>query len=119
MAFPSNLKYLMDYFEVSNYKLAKYIKSSQTSVKNWVTGERLPHPKTQKLIADLFGVTVEDLNADELPHIKGEHKLPLQTKERPSPEGDERPECWDLLTREEREKAREYIEMLIAARGKR
>lgn len=31
----------------------------------------------------------------------------------------ERPECWDLLTREEREKAREYIEMLIAARGKR
>ena len=37
----------------------------------------------------------------------------------PSPEGDERPECWDLLTREEREKAREYIEMLIAARGKR
>ena len=40
-------------------------------------------------------------------------------EERPSPEGDERPECWDLLTREEREKAREYIEMLIAARGKR
>lgn len=37
----------------------------------------------------------------------------------PAPEGDERPECWDLLTREEREKAREYIEMLIAARGKR
>lgn len=31
----------------------------------------------------------------------------------------ERPESWDLLTREEREKAREYIEMLIAARGKR
>ena len=40
-------------------------------------------------------------------------------EERPSPKGDERPECWDLLTREEREKAREYIEMLIAARGKR
>lgn len=40
-------------------------------------------------------------------------------EESPPPEGDERPECWDLLTREEREKAREYIEMLIAARGKR
>lgn len=40
-------------------------------------------------------------------------------EERPPPERDERPECWDLLTREEREKAREYIEMLIAARGKR
>lgn len=119
MAFSSNLKYLMDYFDVSNYKLAQYIKSSQTSVKNWVTGERLPHPKTQKLIAELFGVTVEELNADEFPHIKGEHKLPLQKKARPSPEGDERPEYWDLLTREEREKAREYIEMLIAARGKR
>nr|DAO54887.1 MAG TPA: helix-turn-helix domain protein [Caudoviricetes sp.] len=88
MAFSSNLKYLMDYFDVSNYKLAQYIKSSQTSVKNWVTGERLPHPKTQKLIAELFGVTVEELNADEFPHIKGEHKLPLQKKARPSPEGD-------------------------------
>ena len=85
MAFSSNLKYLMDYFDVSNYKLAQYIKSSQTSVKNWVTGERLPHPKTQKLIAELFGVTVEELNADEFPHIKGEHKLPLQKKARPSP----------------------------------
>lgn len=31
----------------------------------------------------------------------------------------ERPDNWDLLTREEREKAREYIEMLIAARDKR
>ena len=88
MAFSSNLKYLMDYFDVSNYKLAQYIKSSQTSVKNWVTGERLPHPKTQKLIAELFGVTVEELNADEFPHIKGEHKLPLQKEARPSPEGD-------------------------------
>ena len=88
MAFSSNLKYLMDYFDVSSYKLAQYIKSSQTSVKNWVTGERLPHPKTQKLIAELFGVTVEELNADEFPHIKGEHKLPLQKKARPSPEGD-------------------------------
>ena len=87
MAFSSNLKYLMDYFDVSNYKLAQYIKSSQTSVKNWVSGERLPHPKTQKLIAELFGVTVEELNADEFPHIKGEHKLPLQKKARPSPEG--------------------------------
>ena len=119
MAFSSNLKYLMEYFDVSNYKLAQYIKSSQTSVKNWLTGERLPHPKTQKLIADLFGVTVDELNTDEFPHIKGEHNLPLQKKRNPSPEGDERPECWDLLTREEREKAREYIEMLIAARGKR
>jgi transcriptional regulator with XRE-family HTH domain len=48
-----------------------------------------------------------------------EYILTGKEEKSPAPEGDERPECWDLLTREEREKAREYIEMLIAARGKR
>ena len=43
----------------------------------------------------------------------------LSEKKSPASDEAERPECWDLLTREEREKAREYIEMLIAARGKR
>ena len=48
-------------------------------------------------------------------------KAALLGSQEKSPASDEaeRPECWDLLTREEREKAREYIEMLIAARGKR
>jgi transcriptional regulator with XRE-family HTH domain len=69
----------------------------------WKNGHAPTDAILQKL-ADYFKITKEEL---------------LGKKERPSPEGDERPECWDLLTREEREKAREYIEMLIAARGKR
>ena len=69
----------------------------------WKNGHAPTDAILQKL-ADYFKITKEEL---------------LGQKERPSPEGDERPECWDLLTREEREKAREYIEMLIAARGKR
>lgn len=81
MSFSSNLDYLMKYFKVSNYRLAKCLHSSQTSVKNWISGERVPHPKTQKAIADLFGVTVEALNADGYPHIKGEHILPISEKE--------------------------------------
>ena len=87
MSFSSNLKYLMDYFKVSNYKLAKYLNSSQTSVKNWVSGERMPHPKTQQVIAELFGVTVEEMLADNHPHIKGEHILPPTKAKSPSPEG--------------------------------
>lgn len=118
MSFSSNLEYLMKYYGVSNYRLSKYISTSQTSVKNWLSGERLPHAKTQKQIAELFGVTVEEMHADANPHIKGENVLP-KSKESPASDEAERPECWDLLTREEREKAREYIEMLIAARGKR
>lgn len=80
MPFSSNLEYLMGYFDVTNYRLAKYLGVSQTSVKNWVSGERLPHYQTQKMIADLFGVTVEDLVGDKLPHITGQNMLPFQKK---------------------------------------
>ncbi len=76
---------------------------SKPAVTRWKKGQQPTDASLQKL-ADYFKITKGEL---------------LGKEERPPPEGDERPECWDLLTREEREKAREYIEMLIAARGKR
>lgn len=70
----------------------------------WKNGHA-PTDATLQKLADYFGVS----------------KAALMGVQEKSPASDEaeRPECWDLLTREEREKAREYIEMLIAARGKR
>lgn len=70
----------------------------------WKNGHA-PTDATLQKLADYFGVSKETL-------------LGRQEKSPASDEA-ERPESWDLLTREEREKAREYIEMLIAARGKR
>ena len=76
---------------------------SKPAVTRWKKGQQPTDASLQKL-SNYFGISKAAL---------------LGSEKSPSPEGDERPECWDLLTREEREKARESIEMLIAARGKR
>lgn len=77
---------------------------SKPAVTRWKKGQQPTDASLQKL-SDYFGVS----------------KAALLGSQEKSPASDEaeRPESWDLLTREEREKAREYIEMLIAARGKR
>lgn len=70
MPIAQNLKYLLARFGVSNYRLAKLIGCSQTSVANWLSGETEPYKKTQEVIADLFGITVEELQGDSLPPIR-------------------------------------------------
>ena len=76
---------------------------SKPAVTRWKKGQQPTDASLQKL-SDYFGISKAAL---------------LGSKKSPASDKAERPECWDLLTREEREKAREYIEMLIAARGKR
>lgn len=67
MQFATNLKYLRDKRKLSNYRLAMDLGCSQSTVKNWISGDNTPHPKMQKTIADYFGITVDALNGDELP----------------------------------------------------
>lgn len=76
---------------------------SKPAVTRWKKGQQPTDASLQKL-SDYFGISKAAL---------------LEAEKSPASDEAERPECWDLLTREEREKAREYIEMLIAARGKR
>lgn len=78
---------------------------SAKTVSTWRTGRNKSYVKYLPQIAATLGTTTEYI-------LTGAEKSPASDEA-------ERPECWDLLTREEREKAREYIEMLIAARGKR
>lgn len=78
---------------------------SAKTVSTWRTGRNKSFVKYLPQIAAALGTTTEYI-------LTGAEKSPASDET-------ERPECWDLLTREEREKAREYIEMLIAARGKR
>ena len=49
----------------TNYRLAKAIDVSQTSIKNWKNGECRPHPKHAKRNADHYGETVEELMKEE------------------------------------------------------
>lgn len=76
-------------------------------VSEWRRGksESFTKEKNIKKICEVLGTTSEFI---------------LYGKESsPSTEVDELPKSWGLLTPEERRKAQEYVEMLIASRGKR
>ena len=48
----------------SNYRLAKEIGVHQSSIQNWKDGIK-PHPKHIKLLAEHYGVTVDELLSDQ------------------------------------------------------
>lgn len=72
MSFAANLEYIKDTLKLSNYKLAKAFGCSQSSIKNWIEGKNIPHPSTRQKIADHFGITMAELDGDELPVLPPE-----------------------------------------------
>lgn len=86
MAFTENLNYCMTQRDYSAYRLSKIIGSTNQAVLNWQTGKAIPHAKTRQKIADHFGITLAELDGDELPALpeKG-------TEKAPAPKEDERP----------------------------
>ena len=67
MAFMQNLNYCMQQKGYSAYRLAKIIGASNQGVLLWQAGKNTPHPKTRQKIADHFGITLAELDGDELP----------------------------------------------------
>lgn len=57
----------MDSKGYSSYRFAKIIGVNIQSVLNWKSGECIPYPKTRQKIADHFGITLAELDGDELP----------------------------------------------------
>lgn len=53
---------------ISNYKLAKRLGISQTTVANWLSGETEPRPKMRADVLKLFGVREQDLESGSI-HI--------------------------------------------------
>lgn len=84
MAFTQNFNYCMEQRGYSAYKFAQIIGASNQGVLNWQSGDSKPYPKTQKKIADHFGITVEALNGEELPTLpqKDAKKAPTEISER-------------------------------------
>ena len=78
MAFMQNLNYCMQKKGYSAYRLAKIIGASNQGVLLWQTGKNTPHPKTRQKIADHFGITLAELDGDELPVLpeQGAKKAP-------------------------------------------
>lgn len=67
MSFAQNLKYIKEKENLTNYRIAKLFGCSQSSLINWLDNGVVPHPKTRQKIADHFGITLAELDGDELP----------------------------------------------------
>ena len=61
LSFPENLARLQAECGETNYRLAKEIDVSQTSIKNWKESVCRPHPRQVKKLAKHYGVTVDAL----------------------------------------------------------
>ena len=72
MAFVHNLNYCMQSKGYSAYRLAKIIGSSNQAVLLWQAGKTIPHTRTRQKIADHFGITLAELDGDELPTLQQE-----------------------------------------------
>lgn len=83
MSFAQNLKYIKEKKNLTNYRLAKLFGCSQSSLINWLDNGVVPHPKTRQKIADHFGITLAELDGDELPVLP-----PQGVKEAPATEGE-------------------------------
>ena len=83
MGFTLNFNFCMDSKGYSSYRFAKISGVNIQSVSNWKSGAVIPHPKTRQKIADHFGITLAELDGDELPVLpeKG-------IKEAPATEGE-------------------------------
>lgn len=86
MSFAQNLKYIKEKENLTNYRLAKLFGCSQSSLINWLDNGVVPHPKTRQKIADHFGITLAELDGDELPVL-----LEQGAEKAPAPKEDERP----------------------------
>lgn len=61
LSFAENLARLQAEHGETNYRLAKEIDVSQTSIKNWKESVCRPHPRQVKKLAKHYGVTVDAL----------------------------------------------------------
>lgn len=82
MGFTENFNYCLDQRGYSAYRFAKIIGANIQSVVNWKTGATQPHYPKKVQIADHFGITLAELDGDELPVLpeKGAKKSALDPK---------------------------------------
>lgn len=118
MSFAQNLKYIKEKENLTNYRLAKLFGCSQSSLINWLDNGVVPHPKTRQKIADHFGITLAELDGDELP------VLPEKGAKESAPDPKTEGATWDndedfkeavaLLKKMDKETLRVFVK---AARG--
>ena len=78
MGFTENFNYCMEQRGYSAYRFAKILGVNIQSPVNWKTGASIPHFGTRQKIAEHFGITLAELDGDELPVLppEGAKKAP-------------------------------------------
>lgn len=78
MGFTENFNYCMEQRNYSAYRFAKILGVNIQSPVNWKTGASIPHYGTRQKIAEHFGITLAELDGDELPVLppEGAKKTP-------------------------------------------
>lgn len=78
MPFAQNFRFCMEQRGYSAYRLAKILGVSNQGVLNWLDGGNVPHKKTRQKIAEHFGITLAELDGNELPVLppEGAKKAP-------------------------------------------
>lgn len=89
MNFSQTLKKLMSERSYTNYRLAKEIGCSQTTVGNWLKGINVPQGLMCHRIADVFGVSVE--------FLRGETDDRGETKKAPTENGERKNDKLSML----------------------
>lgn len=84
MSFAENFNYCLNSREYTAYRFSKIIGANIQTVINWRNGTSIPRYDTRQKIADHFGITMAELNGDELPVLppEGAKKAPTETSER-------------------------------------
>lgn len=118
MGFTRNFNYCMDSARYSSYRFAKILGVNLQSVSNWKNGVVVPHPKTRQKIADHFGITLAELDGDELPALPEDG-----AKKAPATEGGGSDEKISRFVRsasaEELDEIYRYIDFLESKRAKK
>lgn len=115
MGFTENFNYCMEQRNYSAYRFAKILGVNIQSPVNWKTGASIPHYGTRKKIAEHFGITLAELDGDELPILP-----PQGAKKAPDPEiegvmeDEDLKAAVELLKKMDKETLRIFIK---AARG--
>ena len=78
MPFTENLNHCMKQRGYSAYRLGQLIGKSNQAALNWQSGKVIPHKETRKKLADLFGITLDELDGDLLPTVGSQITVHLE-----------------------------------------
>jgi transcriptional regulator with XRE-family HTH domain len=115
MGFTENFNYCMEQRNYSAYRFAKILGVNIQSPVNWKTGASIPHYGTRQKIAEHFGITLAELDGDELPVLP-----PEDAKKAPAAKGEgvsaERKALLDIVSSLTDEQCRKLLVLVQGAK---